>query len=476
MIRSLKIHFYVNKPALSRVTIFSVFLLKLDLERLMKFKNTQIILLTLLALGASLVSHAGYGYKYGYFGYKYYKFNKFLNNEVQLGPRPFFLVEGMKESRLKRRLQSCLDDPFFYQTDFSIGHRGAPMQFPEHTVESNVAAAKMGAGILECDVTFTADGELVCRHAQCDLHTTTNIIVTDLNDKCTVPWDEANPNPSEVLCCASDITLDEYKTLKGKMDAADRSATTAQEFLGGTADWRTDLYTSRGTLLTHAESIELFGSLGAKYTPELKGPDRRAKLQVEDVFGSQANYAQALIDEYKEAGIPPRVVWPQSFNPDDVLYWINETEYGDQAVYLEARYGTIDHTDASTFEPTMEEIAASGVKIIAPPTFMLLDVKDNGRIVPSAYARAAKRAGLDIIAWTFERSDLRNGSRTGFDADGNPTATFYYAFDVNPNVQAINTDSDMYEALHVMAKQVGIIGIFSDWPATVTFYANCFNL
>ena len=34
----------------------------------------------------------------------------------------------------------------------------------------------MGAGIIECDVTFTKDRELVCRHSQCDLHTTTNIL------------------------------------------------------------------------------------------------------------------------------------------------------------------------------------------------------------------------------------------------------------------------------------------------------------
>ncbi len=38
---------------------------------------------------------------------------------------------------------------------FSIGHRGAPIQFPEHTVESNAAAARMYTGILECDVTFS---------------------------------------------------------------------------------------------------------------------------------------------------------------------------------------------------------------------------------------------------------------------------------------------------------------------------------
>lgn len=46
------------------------------------------------------------------------------------------------------------------------GHRGACMQFPEHTKESYIAAMEMGAGIVECDVAVTKDGELVCRHAQ----------------------------------------------------------------------------------------------------------------------------------------------------------------------------------------------------------------------------------------------------------------------------------------------------------------------
>ena len=59
----------------------------------------------------------------------------------------------------------------------------AQLQFPEHTKQSHEAGARMGAGILECDVTFTSDGELVCRHDQCDLHTTTDILVTPLADK-----------------------------------------------------------------------------------------------------------------------------------------------------------------------------------------------------------------------------------------------------------------------------------------------------
>ena len=98
---------------------------------------------------------------------------------IQLGPRPFFLVGEMADSPLKAKLQSCSNGPF-QKTAFSIGHRGAAMMFPEHTRESYEAAARMGAGIVECDVTFTKDKELVCRHAQNDLHTTTNILATPL--------------------------------------------------------------------------------------------------------------------------------------------------------------------------------------------------------------------------------------------------------------------------------------------------------
>jgi glycerophosphoryl diester phosphodiesterase len=85
-------------------------------------------------------------------------------HRVQLGPRPFFLVNDMENSTLKSELLSCSSGPS-KKTDFSIGHRGAALQFPEHTRESYEAAARMGAGILECDVTFTQDKELVCRHA-----------------------------------------------------------------------------------------------------------------------------------------------------------------------------------------------------------------------------------------------------------------------------------------------------------------------
>lgn len=234
-------------------------------------------------------------------------------------------------------MRSCENGPF-KRSDFSIGHRGAALQFPEHTKESYEAAARMGAGILECDVTFTQDKELVCRHSQCDLHTTTNILETALAAKCSAPFQPAEfdsdgnlISPATAKCCTSDITLEESKTLKGKMDSANPLATNISDYLKGTADWRTDLYSTRGTLLTHKESIALFKKLGTKMTPELKSPSVPMPF---DGF-TQQDYAQKLIDEYREAGVSASRVWPQSFDLNDILYWIqNEPEFGKQAVYL----------------------------------------------------------------------------------------------------------------------------------------------
>jgi glycerophosphoryl diester phosphodiesterase len=222
---------------------------------------------------------------------------------VQLGTRPFYLVEGLDEGKLKDRLKRCENGPF-YRSRFSIGHRGAAQQFPEHTKEAYQAGARMGAGIIECDTTFTKDRELVCRHDECDLHTTTDIVTTPLNAKCSVPW--AGP-ASQPKCCTSDLTLSEFKSLRGKMDASTPGAATPEAFLLGTPDWRTDLYTGRGTLMTLKESIALNQALGVKHTPELKAGNAE---RIKAVFGSQANYAQKMIDTLKAAGVDPTTCSP----------------------------------------------------------------------------------------------------------------------------------------------------------------------
>ncbi|MHB0984096.1 MAG: glycerophosphodiester phosphodiesterase family protein [Sulfuricella sp.] len=384
------------------------------------------------------------------------------HDSVQLGPRPFYLVQGMDEGKLKGRLMQCENGPF-YRTDFSIGHRGAALQFPEHSDASYRAGAKMGAGIVECDVTFTKDGELVCRHSECDLQTTTNIVATDLNDKCTVPWSGPGQDPKP-KCCTSDLTLDEFKSLKPKMDASNPSATTPEGYLGGTASWRTDLYTGQAKVMTFKESIALNQELGVKHTPELKGADHQDR--VDAIFGSQAAYAQKFIDELRNAGVSPKDAWVQSFNKDDILYWIkNEPRFGKQAVYLDSIDPTVTPAIPRQTLDELKQLKEDGVRIIAPPMWALLSVNDAGEVVPSEYANDIRKAGLDIITWTFERADLRKGASKG---------GWYYLFD--PEGKAIKKDSDMYKALDVLARKVGILGIFSDWPATVTYYANCMDL
>lgn len=378
---------------------------------------------------------------------------------IDYGPRPAYLIDKLPEGALKSKLQSCQDQTPA-KSDFSIGHRGAPMMFPEHTVESNVAAARMGAGILECDVTFTQDHELVCRHAQNDLHTTTNILLTDLASTCVTPFSPASGDTDAVAeCRTSELSLAEFETLTPKMDSAYAAATTAEEYQGGIAGWRTDLYTDGAQLMTHAESIALFKSLGAKFTPELKSPS----VEMPHNGFSQADYAQKLIDEYKAAGIPASDVWAQSFNLEDVLYWIeNEPEFGAQAVYLDDSYNIdgFDFNDPDTYPDSMQSLYDRGVRYVAPPMWMLVTM-ENGQIVPSAYANEAKAAGLNIITWTLERSGPLAGG-----------GGWYF----QSITDAITHDGVYYEVLDVLAQDVGVVGVFSDWPATVTYYANCMGL
>ena len=378
---------------------------------------------------------------------------------VSVGPRPFFLIDRMSDGALKEKLLSCADQPV-RRTKFSIAHRGAPLQFPEHTEEGYRAAARMGAGVIECDVTFTKDKELVCRHSQNDLHQTTNILASDLAETCVTPFTPATEGAkAKAECRASDVTLEEFRTLRGKMDATNPSARTVEDYLGGVSDWRTGLYAATGgRLTTHAESIALFRSLGAKFTPELKRP---AVAMPFDDF-TQEDYAQKLIDEYKAAGIPPSDVWAQSFSLDDVLYWIRaEPEFGAQAVFLDSRYRTgLDPNDPATFSPDMAELKAMGVNYISPPMWMLVSL-DGDQIVPSAYAREAKTAGLKTFTWTLERSGPLNGSGG------------WYFQSIR---DAVDGDGVIYELLDVLAQDVGVEGAFSDWPATVSYYASCMGL
>lgn len=391
---------------------------------------------------------------------------------IQLGPRPYYLINNMTAGPLKSKLQSCANGPF-QVTDFTIGHRGgATLQFPEESVENAVAGARFGAGILECDTSLTADKGLVCRHSLCDLATTTNILLyPELNAKCAVPFTPANgTHPANAVCCTTDITVAEYLTLCSKMDGYNASALTPQDYQIGAPNWRTELYDTCAQVQTLESYIDLVNSFPGyrNFTPELKsGADDpvTAKYAKFPAGYTQEDYARQFANTFIKKGVDPARVWMQSFNPPDIFLWLKEfPEFGRQAVYLdESGDDPANYTAQVALLPSLK---AKGVNIIAPPFNYLIQQAgpDNQSIVPAPYAIAAKAAGLDIITWTFERSGPLDQVKA---AD-----QYYYSsiFD------AVHTDGQVYEVLDILVQQVGIKAIFTDWAATVTYYANCFGL
>ena len=403
---------------------------------------------------------------------------------IDPGPRPLRLVQDLDDSPLKRRLLSCAQGPF-QPTAFAIGHRGACLAYPEHTRESYLAAARQGAGIIECDVTFTRDLELVCRHAQNDLHTSTDILShPDLAAKCRRPFTPATfaadgrlLTPASAECWTSDLTLAEFRRLRGRRDGFNPRARTVAEYQQPPDIAWSGLAVGAelGTLLTHRESIALFQELGVMMIPELK-----ESLDPLPFAGlTRAALAQRLIDDYRAAGVAPRHVWPQSFLREDIDYWLARTpDFGRQAVYLESAERVADLPSLAD----LRRYRAAGIRIVAPPLFALLEGDASGAIRPSSYARDVRAAGLAIIPWSLERSgSLAAPGRgianvTGTDTNTDIGIDTYKGFYYQTLNAAIRREGDVLRVLDVLAQEVGIQAIFSDWPATVVYYANCLGL
>lgn len=395
---------------------------------------------------------------------------------AHLGPRPFYLVDRMEDGPLKDKLKSCFAGPF-HRSDWSMGHRGATLQFPEHSAESYLAAIRMGAGKIECDVTFTKDRQLVCRHAEDDLHRTTDILATPLAQKCTAAFSPATTRTittgegenvrlekqrinASADCRTSDITLAEFESLNGRMDAVNRGAKNAASYNNALTRWRTELYATKGTVMSHKASIRLLEPFGVKFVPELKEPV--SAMPFEGDY-SHRDFARQFIDEYRSAGISPSRVYPQTFSLDYIRTWQDHApDYAENAVWMDSSYRDEAWSphDPATWRRSMEDLKAMGINIVAPPFKVLLAVED-GKLVASEYAKRARAAGLKIVTWTVERS--------GHLSDGG--GWYYQGLE-----EIIDGEGAVFKVLHALNEEVGVMAVFSDWPATTTFYANCFGL
>jgi glycerophosphoryl diester phosphodiesterase len=99
---------------------------------------------------------------------------------------------------------------------------------------------------------------------------------------------------------------------------------------------------------------------------------------------------------------------------------------------------------------------------------------------PSTYATEAKSRGLNIITWTLERTGPGlEGYYWSTLEDIEVCSSTDTSSSLTKQTEACEIglrEGDKFNLLHVLAFQVEILGIFSDWPATVTFFANCYGL
>ena len=321
----------------------------------------------------------------------------------------------------------------------------------------------MGAGVIECDVTFTRDKQLVCRHAQDDLHTTTDILLTPLAARCVQPFRPAQFDaqgallaPATAECRTSDITLAEFRTLRGKRDGFDPRARTVEEYVWGGKAASDALGPSTGTLMSHADSIALFRQLGVQMVPELKQP----VVDMPYDGMTQQQFAQRLIDDYKAAGVPPGAVWPQSFNL--------------------RRHPVLDRarTRISAGRRSISRTPRAWASCPTPPS--------SSACTRRASASGRRRCSPCWRSTSVERSCRRQARamRARPDSNSSPGASsapgplgaghngwYYQTVDA-----ALRSDSDVLSVLDVLARQAHVRAVFSDWPATTTFYANCTGL
>ena len=70
-----------------------------------------------------------------------------------------------------------------------------------------------------------------------------------------------------------------------------------------------------------------------------------------------------------------------------------------------------------------------------------------------------------------DETGLRPRRRPPEIAETNMTSVYYQTI-----TEAADSSAVIYELLDVLGRDIGVKGVFSDWPATVTYYANCMKL
>jgi glycerophosphoryl diester phosphodiesterase len=167
-----------------------------------------------------------------------------LPHEAQIGPRPFYLVDKMKEGPLKQKLSQCTGP--FHKTDFSIGHRGAALMFPEHSKEAYTPQPHgRRHHRMRRDIHEGPPAGLSAFAMRFTPRPTSSLFLRWPRNARRVSAGRSATGRGVRKVLHQRLYAGEFKQLTAKMDSANTDATTVADYINGTPRWRTDLYANR---------------------------------------------------------------------------------------------------------------------------------------------------------------------------------------------------------------------------------------
>ncbi|KAI9351355.1 PLC-like phosphodiesterase [Obelidium mucronatum] len=408
--------------------------------------------------------------------------------------------------RMRNAIATC-ENPLAYNLE-TIGHRGAALIAPEETIKSFQIAVDSGAGWIECDAAVTKDLQLVCRHSVCDLHFTTDILSRpDMLAKCNgqfTPY--KNGTDASVNCCTYDFTLAELNTLCSTMETVTNGkALTIDQYLVSSPPFRTN-GVAKGEchkMVSHKEHLKFAKTKKVNVIPELKDTTEKGTQDFLASKNSSIEFlANLMASEIREAGFTTPLdtkfksaargtigvmqtfdrrvakIWKSGANKDLNVEYMWETGMNSTATEKDCPAAA----DCGTNDVVLD-LMKMGVELMSP-AFNFYVSAEKHRMIESQYSKdlksLAQKSGKNVYfgSWSLERSGCASqlgASNSTFNAEAGLGAIggcgWYY--NSVEGEASFGQHEDSLLMLDVLFKQVGIIGLFSDFPATVSMYSNC---
>ncbi|KAL5197919.1 hypothetical protein ABZP36_001431 [Zizania latifolia] len=289
---------------------------------------------------------------------------------------------------------------------FNIAHRGSNGELPEETAAAYMRAIDEGADFIESDVTATKDGRLVCFH---------DMTLDDTTDVADHPEFAGRRRTLEKMfsCSAADFTLAELKTLRAKQRWAFRDKSHNGESPNITFDEFIDIALSAERVVGIYPEMKnpVFINKQVKWADGKKYEDKFIAALVHSFAPTSLIYVADLIDS------------PKVFLIDDVAVRTEDTSQSSDE-YLDYMKEYV--VGVGPWKDT-----------VVPPT------RDNKLTAPTDLVARAHARGMQVHPYTYR----------------NENQFLHFNFRQDP-----------YAEYDYWLNDVGVDGLFTDFPASLRRY------